>query len=167
MNKGEEVKAFGRRTDWNWQLLLSSLVLCATQSLAHAESPNKESLEASMARGKEVYEKTCVVCHQPNGMGLSGSFPPLVDGAPFDANPSIIKPLEKLGLYQDGAITLGKLETYINVVVNGIPGTRMFAFGPQLPNEDIAAVVTYIRNAWGNDTGDTATPEQVKAARRK
>jgi cytochrome c oxidase subunit 2 len=120
-------------------------------------------LEALMAQGHEVYNQACVFCHQPNGMGLSGSFPPLVGGAPFEAEPSIIQPLERLGLYRDGTIQLGELETHVNVVANGIPGTRMFAFCPQLSSDQIAAVVTYIRNAWGNDTGDVATGEQVDA----
>ncbi len=167
MNKCKETSAARMRSSQSWSLFLSSLVLFATQSVVHAQSPEKETLEALMVRGKEVYEKTCVVCHQISGMGLSGSFPPLVAGAPFAADPSVVKPLEKLGLYQDGAIALGKVETHIGVVVNGIPGTRMFAFGPQLSDEEIAAVVTYIRNAWGNDTGDTVTPEQVKKARKK
>ncbi len=167
VNKGERIKATKTRTGRKWSLLLTSLLFCATQPVALAQPPNEDTLQALMASGKEVYERTCVVCHQINGKGLSGAFPPLVAGARFDAGPSVIKPLEKLGLYQDGAIALGSLETHIDVVVNGIPGTRMFAFGPQLSDEDIAAVVTYIRNAWGNDTGDTATPEQVKKARKK
>lgn len=54
----------------------------------------------------------------------------------------------------------------LTVVLHGIPGTRMFAFGPMLTDEQIAAVVTYERNAWGNDGGDIVQPAQVKALRQ-
>lgn len=143
-------------------MLMGGPLLAAADAVEEAGADDAQ-LEALMAQGHEVYNQACVLCHQPNGMGLSGSFPPLVGGAPFDADPSITQPLEQLGLYKDGSIQLGELETHIEVVVNGIPGTRMFAFGPQLSSEQIAAVVTYIRNAWGNDTGDVATVEQVEA----
>ena len=133
-----------------------------------AAGGDEETLKALMEQGEDVYlNKACVVCHQSNGMGLSGSFPPLVKGAPFDASPSIIQPLERLGLYKNGVIALGEAETQVDVVVNGIPGTRMLAFGSQLSNEEIAAVVTYIRNAWGNDTGEIVTLEQVEAVRQE
>jgi cytochrome c oxidase subunit 2 len=122
-------------------------------------------MEALMAIGKEVYDRACVLCHQPDGMGLSGSFPPLVAGAPFEAAGYITGPLERLGFYRDGKIALGSVETHIDVVILGIPGTRMFSFAHVLTDEDIAAVVTYERNAWGNDTGDVVTPEQVAGRR--
>lgn len=124
-------------------------------------------LGAVMEKGKAVYDGTCVICHQPTGLGLSGSFPPLVAGAPFEADASITKPLEERGFYADGKMQLGKAEAQIDVVLNGIPGTRMFAFGHVLSDEDVAAVVTYIRNAWGNDSGDVITPEQVKPLRQQ
>ncbi len=54
---------------------------------------------------------------------------------------------------------------HIDVVVNGVSGTAMQAFGPQLNDADLAALVTYERNAWGNDTGDVVQPADIKAAR--
>ncbi len=146
-------------------MLMGGPLLAAADAVEEAGADDAR-LEPLMVQGQEVYNQACVFCHQPNGMGLSGSFPPLVGGAPFDADLSITQPLERLGLYKEGLVQLGELETHINVVVNGIPGTRMFAFGPQLSSEQIAAVVTYIRNAWSNDTGDVATPEQVEFFRK-
>jgi cytochrome c oxidase subunit 2 len=49
--------------------------------------------------------------------------------------------------------------------MNGVPGTAMAAFGPQLSDVDLAAVITYQRNAFGNDTGDVIQPTDIKAAR--
>ncbi|MEX2517380.1 MAG: cytochrome c [Gammaproteobacteria bacterium] len=149
--------------------LLVGLLLCAVQLPVLADAPDEQKLEAMMQQGKEIYGKTCVACHQSDGMGIPGNFPPLVDGAPFEASLAITDPLEKLGLWKDGVMTLGedRLKYITYVVVNGMPGTRMFAFGPTLSNEEIAAVVTYMRNAWGNNMGDMATPELVERMRRR
>jgi cytochrome c oxidase subunit 2 len=49
--------------------------------------------------------------------------------------------------------------------VHGRSGTAMAAFGPQLDNEQLAAIVTYQRNAWGNDTGDLVEPADIAAVR--
>ena len=51
-------------------------------------------------------------------------------------------------------------------MLNGKPNTAMAAFGKQLSDTDIAAVITYERNAWGNKTGDMVQPAEVKAARK-
>ena len=96
-----------------------------------------------MARGKEVYGKFCAACHQANGEGLPGAFPAL----------------------KGGKIATGPVKDHIAIVLKGKPGTAMAAFGPQLSDADIAAVVTYERNAWGNDTGDVVQPADVAAAR--
>lgn len=49
--------------------------------------------------------------------------------------------------------------------MKGVAGTAMQAFGAQLNDTDLAAIITYERNAWGNDTGDTVQPSDIKAAR--
>lgn len=125
------------------------------------------SLEASFIRGKAVYDGKCAFCHRADGMGIPEAFPPLVKGAKFDADPKIIDPLKQLGLYENGAMTLGTVEVQIDVVLNGIPGTRMFAFESQLTTQQAADVITYIRNAWSNHSGDVVTPEQIEAALKK
>lgn len=123
------------------------------------------SKDELMAKGKEVYDSACSGCHQSNGMGLPGSYPPLVAGATFSAPAYVAQPLEERGFLKAGKIQLGSVDSHIDTVINGIPGTRMFAFGQQLDDAEIAAVVTYERNAWGNDSGDVVQPAQVKAAR--
>jgi cytochrome c oxidase subunit II len=61
---------------------------------------------------------------------------------------------------------LGPLADHIRFVVHGSPkNPAMRAFGKEMDDRQLAGVVTYERNAWGNATGDLATPEQVKAAR--
>ena len=94
-----------------------------------------------MAKGKQVYAQ-CGACHGPNGEGV-GPFPSLAGGK----------------------IATGPVKDHLNIVIKGKPGTAMQAFGPQLSDADIAAVVTYERNAFGNNKGDLVQPAQVKAAR--
>ena len=96
-----------------------------------------------MERGEKVYATNCVACHQANGEGVPGAFPAL----------------------KGGAITTGPKDAHINIVINGKPATAMAAFAAQLSDVDLAAVITYERNAWGNDTGDLVQPSEVKAAR--
>jgi cytochrome c oxidase subunit 2 len=62
-------------------------------------------------------------------------------------------------------VATGPIEAHIDTVLNGRPGTAMAAFGGQLSDADIAAVVTYQRNAWDNKMGDAAQPAQIAAAR--
>lgn len=126
-----------------------------------------KSLEATIARGKAVYDGKCAFCHRADGKGVPASFPPLVAGTKFEAAPKIIDPLKERGLYENGVIKLGTVEVQINVVLKGIPGTRMFAFESQLTTQQAADVVTYIRNAWSNNSGDLVTPAQIEAASGK
>ena len=105
--------------------------------------PNKVwTLDESKAFGEKVYTANCVACHQANGKGLPPAFPAL-DGSP---------------------IATGPKAAHINRVVNGKPGTAMAAFGKQLSPTEIAAVITYERNSWGNKTGEVIQPSEVKAA---
>jgi len=115
------------------------------QMAAAQDDPNKKWELAEMkARGEKVYANNCVACHQANGQGIKGSFPAL-DGS---------------------KIVQGAAAGHINIVLNGKAGTAMAAFGKQLSDTEIAAVVTYERNAWGNKTGDVVQPSDVKAARK-
>jgi cytochrome c oxidase subunit 2 len=97
-------------------------------------------LEELMAEGEKVYAAKCAACHGLNGEGIPGAFPAL-KGSP---------------------VALGDVKTHINVVVNGVAGTGMQAFKEQLNDIETAAVVTYERNAWGNNVGDTAQPRDVR-----
>ena len=87
-----------------------------------------------MDLGEKVYNSTCSACHQANGQGIDGTFPALA-GSGVSIDPEA-------------------KDEHINIVVNGVNGTAMQAFGSQLSMRELAAVITYERNAWGNDTGD-------------
>jgi cytochrome c oxidase subunit II len=110
---------------------------------AAADSDREFSMDELMARGEKVYAGNCAACHQANGEGIPGAFPAL----------------------KGGAITTGPVAGHIDIVLNGKGGTTMAAFAGQLNDADLAAVITYERNAWGNGTGDIVQPADVKAAR--
>lgn len=110
------------------------------EAAAVAELANQEwNLEQLMAQGEQVYNTFCAACHQVNGQGLPPAFPGLAGSE----------------------VATGPIETHINVVINGVPGTAMAAFGNQLNPVDLAAVITYERNAWNNDMGDMVTPVEI------
>jgi cytochrome c oxidase subunit 2 len=116
-----------------------------TKAAAAAEDPNKQwNADELKARGEKVYAANCAACHQASGKGLPPAFPAL-DGS---------------------KIATGDKAAHIDRVLNGKTGTAMAAFAKQLSDTDIAAVVTYERNAWGNKTGDMVQPGEVKAARK-
>ncbi len=110
----------------------------AEQEAARQREQELLSMEMSkdelMDLGEKVYNSTCAACHQPNGQGVNGVFPALA-GSGVAVDP-------------DGT------SKHIDIVVNGVSGTAMQAFGEQLSMQELAAVITYERNAWGNDTGD-------------
>jgi cytochrome c oxidase subunit 2 len=95
-----------------------------------------------MKRGEQVYNASCAACHQANGAGIPGVFPGMINSK----------------------ITIGPAADHIDIVVNGKAGTAMQAFGPQLNDADLAAVITYERNSWGN-AASVVQPADVKAAR--
>ena len=111
---------------------------------ATVEDPARQwTLQELAARGQEVFSANCAACHQADGKGMPPAFPPL-DGA---------------------AIVLGPKGDQIATVLNGRPGTAMAAFGKQLSDTDLAAVITYTRNAWSNSTGEMIAPSEIGAAR--
>lgn len=112
---------------------------------AKAEDPNKVwTLPDLMARGEKVYQQNCVACHQANGSGVPGTFPALAG--------SKMATTDKAG--------------HIDIVLNGSKkNAAMAAWGKQLSDTEIAAVISYERNAWGNNTGDAVQPKDIKAAR--
>lgn len=113
-------------------------------ALASAEDPNKVwTKDELIAKGEQVYTTNCVACHQATGEGIPGTFPAL----------------------KGSKIATGPIADHLNRVIHGKPGTAMAAFGTQLGDSEIAAVITYERNSWGNNTGDAVQPSQVKAAR--
>jgi cytochrome c oxidase subunit 2 len=99
------------------------------------------SKEELMAVGEQVYMGYCAACHQPTGLGLPGIFPAM----------------------KGNALVQGDLKPHIDILLNGRPGTAMQAFGKQLSIKQIAGVITFKRNSWGNDTGEVIQPSQIQA----
>ena len=95
-----------------------------------------------LKRGEKVYAQ-CAACHGATGAGIPGVFPAITGGK----------------------IATGPLGAHLNIVMKGKPGTAMQAFAGQMNDADIAAVVTFQRNALGNNTGDVVQPSAVKALR--
>jgi len=116
--------------------------------LAQAAEAEKASLNASlsmdelMTLGETTYVAYCAACHQVSGLGLPPAFPAL----------------------KDSAVAKGDIAEHISTVFNGKAGTGMQGYGKQLSMKQIAAVVTYERNAWGNNTGDAVQAADVQAA---
>lgn len=114
------------------------------KSAATAVDVNKVyTMDELKAEGEKVYAANCVACHQANGKGLPGTFPGL-DGS---------------------KIATGPKADHIDIVMNGKTGTAMAAF-KHLSDVQIAAVVTYERNAWGNTTGDVVQPSEIIELRK-
>lgn len=111
---------------------------------AAADDPNKVyALQELVGRGEKVFAANCVACHQANGRGLPPAFPPL-DGS---------------------KVVTGPKDAQIATVLNGRPGTAMASY-KQLNDVELAAVITYTRNAWGNHTGEAIQPTDIKSARK-
>ncbi len=129
----------------------------AAQALAKATpqpaaKSDKLSLADQIKAGEQKYAGSCAACHQKDGNGLPNVFPPLAKSDYLMADKT----------------------RAINVVLNGLSGpvtvnganynSMMPPMGQQLSDDDIANILTYVRNAWGNK-GDSVKPDEVKALR--
>ena len=101
------------------------------------------TMDELVTTGEQVFIKHCATCHERDGMGQGSKYPAL------DA----------------GVIATGPVEEHLMRVMNGKADTEMQAWAPQLSDLDIAAVITYERNSWSNDTGDVIQPITVYEAR--
>ncbi len=120
---------------------------------------------ALMGQGKTVYAKNCAVCHQANGLGVAGTFPPIAAGHPFSAPAAMLAKLRARGFYRHGQIVEGPVAKQMEIVLHGIAGTAMPAWASQLSDAEIASVITFERNSFGNHTGEVVQPGQVKNIR--
>lgn len=123
------------KEEYNSWLAEKKAQVAAVRELAK-KTFTKEEL---MVQGEAAYNRSCASCHMGNGEGIAGVFPGL----------------------KGSAIATGDINGHLDVVVNGKAGTAMQAFGGQLSEVDLAAIITYERNAWGNDTGDVVQPIDV------
>ena len=96
-----------------------------------------------MPIGEQVFLSNCATCHEPTGLGQGSTYPALAGGE----------------------IANGPLAVHIDRVMNGKAETEMQAWAPQLSDRELAAVITYERNSWGNSTADVVQPKTIYAAR--
>jgi len=124
----------------------------AEMAAAAAGSDKAWSKDELMAAGKAAYEKNCAACHQPEGQGIPPAFPALA-GSKIVTGP-LLSPEGRL-----------IPDSHVDRVLNGKAGTAMQAFKATLSDADLAAIITYERNAFGNNKGDMIQPAQIKALR--
>jgi cytochrome c oxidase subunit 2 len=124
-----------------WIADQESIQLQAKEEEQRLLSMNMTMPEA-MAQGEQVYLANCAACHMPNGEGLPGVFPAL----------------------KGSQIAVADEPRHIEIMLNGVTGSAMQSYAKQLTMSEIAAVVTYERNAWGNDTGDLVQAKDINAA---
>ncbi|MBT8114930.1 MAG: cytochrome c oxidase subunit II [Arenicella sp.] len=127
----------------------SSAAAAVVEAIAPAASAAEEASAKTwtqdelMALGDEVYQSRCAACHGADGVGIPGVFPAIAGSA----------------------VATGDRESQIDLIMFGKPGTAMAAFANQLNDEEIASVITYQRNAFGNNVGDVVLPADIKAKR--
>lgn len=98
-----------------------------------------------MTLGKTKYDQVCSACHQVNGKGLPPMYPPL----------------------KGSSVAVGKpISRHVEMILHGVPGTAMQAYKDQFTDEELAAITTYERNAWENNTGDLVQPADVAKIRQ-
>lgn len=160
--KGSRHGSVGR-----WTVRLTAVVLApALIACGGAERPSGDSEPAAgtpavasgapaQGSGEQLYQQRCVTCHQANGEGLAGAFPPLV-GSEYALAANVAVPIRIVLNGMQGPVTVK------GVQYNGImpPGGA----GIALSDEEAAAVLTYVRSTWGN-SASAITPQQVATER--
>jgi len=120
--------------------------LPATAAAPTAPAAGKKiTMDEAMKHGEQIFLGTCAACHKPDGTGSPPVFPAL----------------------KGSKIATGPIDAHINTVLNGKSGTAMQAFRDQFSDDDLAAVITYERNAFGNNTGTIVQPADITAAKAK
>jgi len=134
-----EVEVVSEERFGSWIQEQKQMMLAAVGEASLDKDWTQEEL---MEKGRADYNTKCAGCHQITGKGLPPAFPAL----------------------KGGAIATGSIDAHLDIVLNGKQGTAMTAWN-QLTDLELAAIITYERNAWGNDTGDVIQPRDIKAAR--
>jgi len=110
---------------------------------AVADRAKTWAMDELMPIGQEVFIKHCATCHERDGTGQGSKYPALAGSE----------------------IATGDIIAHLEIIMNGVAATEMQAWAPQLSDLDIAAVIAYERNSWGNDVGDIIQPITVYEAR--
>ena len=138
-----------------------SIGACAKEEAADTAAMNDTAVHTAevsaagkgelIAKGESVYLANCAACHQPNGKGLAGAFPPLAGSDFLQGDRKAVMSAALFGL--SGPIT-----------VNGVEYNGVMPSMGHLKDEDLAAALSYVFNAWGND-GAAVSVEEVAALR--
>ena len=113
---------------------------------ANAAAQKTMPRDQLLALGKQRYEQFCSPCHRPDGKGIPPMYPALRGSSVATGHP---------------------ISRHIDTILHGIPGTAMQPYKDQLNDEEIAAIATYERNAWENNTNDVIQAAEVAAQRQK
>ena len=128
------------KAKWGTKALTAGSAAVATP----AEDDGKIfTMAEAKEKGEKIYGANCVACHQPNGKGMPPAFPPLAGSK----------------------VVLGPSDQQINILLNGKSGTAMQSFA-RLSNSELAAVITFTKNSFGNSVGKVIQPADIKAARK-
>lgn len=123
-----------------------------SDSPAAAQTPAASTTVAS--QGEQLYQR-CLTCHQANGEGLTGAFPPLA-GSEFATAENVAVPIRVVIHGMQGPVTVKGTQ------YNGL--MPPYGVGIAMSDQEVAAVLTYVRTSWGNNAS-AITAEQVAAER--
>ncbi|HEV3091917.1 MAG TPA: cytochrome c [Candidatus Cybelea sp.] len=128
---------------------IAALAACAKggSSSASATAAAVAKNPASASDGATVYVANCSSCHQPNGRGVAGAFPPLAGNPTVNGNPIAVIAIVKNGLE-------GRLVVDGNAYSGIMPSWKH-----EISDEQIAAVISYIRSSWGNHAGGVSVSD--------
>ena len=113
------------------------------------EERESQRLERKYDSGKKIFSLRCASCHQSNGLGIATQYPPLAGSEWVSANPALITKIILKGLKGEITVKGEKYGTSAAVNMAAVP----------IDDREIANVVTYVRQAWGNDFGEMTTDE--------
>ena len=128
------------------------VIIISAFAIAGSSFIQAYNLPKSIEQGKEVYTTYCQNCHQADGKGTPGAFPPLAK-SDFLKKP-VKAMIDNVLLGQSGEVT-----------VNGQKYNAIMPAQNYLTDEQIADILNYVRNSWGNKSAVAVTPAQVKKAR--
>ncbi len=123
----------------------------AGDTAVHTAEVSAAAKDELVARGEAIYLANCAACHQPNGTGMAGAFPPLAESDFLTGDRKAVMSAALFGL--SGPIT-----------VNGVEYNAVMPSMGHLPDEDLAAALTYVFSSWGNNSAAVSV-EEVAALR--
>ena len=142
---------YGKQAPVPYQAKVTNSQVTTNEATSIKETSNK-TLAQQIEEGKKVYQRTCIACHQVQGQGLEGAFPPLAKADYLNAN--VDRAIETVLKGHTGGIT-----------VNGKQYNSVMPPQPLTP-EQIADVLTYVYHNWENNK-TVVSPERVKKVRDK